>query len=43
MNISNKLAQSICKWLNVNSSINRYALKSHYAVKYRFSLYEQLI
>ena len=28
MNISNKLAQSICKWLNVNSSINRYALKN---------------
>ena len=27
----------------VNSSINRHALKSHYAIKYRFSLYEQLI
>ena len=34
--------------VNVNNAINRYVIqylckKSHYVIKYRFSLYEQLI
>ena len=34
--------------VNVNSAINRYVIqylckKSHYVIKYRFSLYEQLM